>query len=104
MKSCKTSIEQNFNQSQLFQPGHEPRLDLHTTLEPGSEILQDPKLNKSCSKSLTLQLGQELQPDFHTVKSLKYYILQLLEEIFLKHHTSNISQIKYLIFFEFNET
>ena len=102
MKSCKTSIKQNFNQSQLFQPGHEPRLDLHTTLEPGSEILQDPKLSKSCSK--TLQLGQELQPDLHTVKSLKYYILQPLEEFFLKHCTSSISQIKYLIFSEIIET
>ena len=51
VKSCKTSIEQNFNQSEQLQPGHEPRLDLHTTLEPGGEILQDPKLSKSPSKS-----------------------------------------------------
>ena len=42
VKSCKTSIEQNFTQSELFQPGHKPRPDLHTALEPGSEILQDP--------------------------------------------------------------
>ena len=83
MKSCKTSFKQNSNQSELFQPGHEPRLDLHTTLEPGSEILQDPELSKSSSKSLTLQLGQELQPDLHTVKSLEYYILQPLEKFFL---------------------
>ena len=69
----------NFSQSQLFQPGHEQRLDLHTTLEPGSEILQDPESNKSSSKSLTLQLGQELQPNLHTVKSLEYDILQPLE-------------------------
>ena len=79
VKSCKTSIEQNFSQSQLFQPGHKPRLDLHTTLEPGSEILQDSELSKSSSKSLTLQLGQELQQDLNTVKSLEYYILQPLE-------------------------
>ena len=46
VKSCKTSIEQNFNQSEIFQPGHEPRLDLHTTLAPGSEILQDPKSSR----------------------------------------------------------
>ena len=80
VKSCKTPIEQNFNQSELFQPGHEPRLDLHTTLEPGSELLQDPKLSKSCSKSQTSLLGQELQLDLHTMKSL---ILQL-QENFLK--------------------
>ena len=70
MKSCKTLIEQNFNQSELFQPGHEPRLDLHTTLEPGSEIPQDPKLSKSCGKSQLPQLGQEPQHDLHTVKLL----------------------------------
>ena len=105
VKSCKTSIKQNFNQSQLFQPGHELRLDLHTTLEPGSEILQDPKLSKSCSKSQTSQLGLELQPDLDTVKSLEFSILQPQEKkFFLKHHASNISQIKYLIFLEFNET
>ena len=77
VKSSKTSIEQNFNQSELFQPGHEARLDLHTTLEPGSEILQDPKSSKSCSKSQSSQLGQELQPDLHTVKTLESSILQL---------------------------
>ena len=70
MKSCKTSIEQNFNQLELFQPGHEPRPDLHTTLEPGSEILQDPKWSISCSKSQLSQLGQEPQHDLHTVKLL----------------------------------
>ena len=76
MKSCKTSIEQDFNQSELFQPGHGPSLDLHTTLEPGSDILQDPKLSKSCRQSQSSQLGQELQPDLHTVKSLESSILQ----------------------------
>ena len=70
VKSCKTSIKQNFNQSELLQPGHEPRLDLHTTLEPGSEILQDPKLSKSPSKSELSQPGQEPQHDLHTVKLL----------------------------------
>ena len=70
MKSCKTSIEQNFNQSELLQPGHKPRLDLHTTLEPGSEILQDPKLSISSSKSELSQPGQEPQHDLHTVKLL----------------------------------
>ena len=57
--------------------GHEPRLDLNTTLEPGSEILQDPK----SSKSQTPQLGQELQPDLHTVKSLESSILEPHENI-----------------------
>ena len=70
MKSYKTSIEQNVNQSELFQPGYEPRLDMHTTLEPGSEILQDPKSSKSCSKSQLSQLGQEPQHDLHAVKLL----------------------------------
>ena len=70
MKSCKTSIEQNFSQSELFQPGHEPRLDLHTALEPGSEVLQDSQLSKSCSKSELSQLGQEPQHDLHMVKLL----------------------------------
>ena len=65
---CKTSIEQNFNQSELLQLGHEPRLDLHTTLEPGSEILQDLKLSKSPRKSELSQTGQEPQHDLHTVK------------------------------------
>ena len=36
VKSCKTSIEQNFTQSELFQPGHEPKPHLHTAFEPGS--------------------------------------------------------------------
>ena len=70
MKSCKTSIEQNFNQSKLLQPGHELRLDLHRTLETGSEILQDPKLSKSFRKSGLFQPGQEPQHDLHTVKLL----------------------------------
>ena len=34
-------IEQNANQSELFQSGHGLRPDLHTALEPGSEIPQD---------------------------------------------------------------
>ena len=70
MNSCKTSIEQNFSQSELFQPGHELRPDLHKALEPGSEILQDPKLRKSCNKSELFQPGQEPQHDLHTVKLL----------------------------------
>ena len=54
----------------MFQQGHELRPDLHTALEPGSEILQDPKLSKSYSKSELFQPGQEPQHDLHTVKFL----------------------------------
>ena len=43
------------------------------------KIVQDPKSSKSCSKSQSSQLGQELRPDLHTVKSLESSILQMHE-------------------------
>ena len=46
------------------------RPDLHTALEPGSEILQYPKLSKSCSKSELFQTGQEPQHNLHNVRLL----------------------------------
>ena len=66
VKSCKTPIEQNFTQSELFQTGHEAKPDLHTALDPGSEILQDPKSSKSCKQLEQFQSGHELRLDLHT--------------------------------------
>ena len=51
VKSCNILIEQNTNQSELFQSGHGPRPDLHTALEPGGEILQD--LNQAKFQPIT---------------------------------------------------
>ena len=123
MKSCKTSIEQNLTQSELFQPGHEPRLDLYTALEPGSEILQDPKSSKSCSKQELSQPDQEPQHDLHTVKLLNspYFhcarlsaardclyqqliTVKYLEHAKLKHYASIVCQNNYLKLSECNET
>ena len=59
-------MEQNSTQSELFQPGHGLRPDLHTALEPGSEILQDPKLSKSWYQLEQFQSGHELRLDLHT--------------------------------------
>ena len=70
MKSCKILNGAEYPKSELFHSGHGLRPDLYTALEPGSEILQDPKLSKSCSKSQLSQLGQEPQDHLHTVKLL----------------------------------
>ena len=82
VKSCKTLIKQNFTQSDLFQPGHEPRPDLHTALEPGSEILQDPKSSKSCNQLGLFQSGHELRLDLHTghshCKDLEFSMLHIV--------------------------
>ena len=123
MKSCKISIEQNLTQSELFQPGHDLRLDLHTALEPGSEILQDPKLSKSCSKSELSQPGQEPHHDLHAVKLLnspyfhhsrlsaardclyqKLITVKYLEHAKLKHYGSIVCQNNYLKLSECNGT
>ena len=73
--------------------------DQDTTLEPGSEILQDPKSSKSCSKSQLSQLGQEPQHDLHTVKLLNspyFSCIRPFTAVKLKHYTSTTCQNNYL--------
>ena len=73
---------QNTSKSELFQPGHGLRPDLHTALEPGSEILQDPKSSKSCNQLEQFQSGHELRLDLHTghshCKDLEFSILHIV--------------------------
>ena len=91
VKSCKTSMKQNSTQLELFQPGHEPGPDLHTALEPGSEILQDPKSSKSCSKSELSQPGQEPHHDLHTVRLLNspyFSLIRPFTAVKCKHYAS----------------
>ena len=107
MKSWKTSNKQNSTQSELFQPGHEPGPDLHTALEPGSKILQDPKSSKSCSKSELSQPGQEPQCDLHTVRLLNspyFSHTRPFTAVKLKHYASTTYQNNYLKLSECNET
>ena len=72
-------MSKSYSQSELYQSGHELRPDLHTALEPGSEILQDLKLSKYSSQSELFQAGQELKLHLHIgqlPQTLEFSILQ----------------------------